>query len=117
MLTLVDMPSFITMCVASYDPSNIAYILQRRLETIYFQVDPLSRRSLLFPETDLAFCSSITLCSVQSSWGKQTGPHMRSLEGGEGGIINLGNIKVSSTGLETVSLRVTPKHGTDARRR
>ena len=59
---------------------------------LYFQLDPLSRRSLLLHEPDsprAAHAERFVLSSTRSSAAREAGVSMRALNGGEGGIIDL----------------------------
>ncbi|ORY34239.1 asparagine synthase-domain-containing protein [Naematelia encephala] len=66
-------------------------------ETLHFQLDPLSRRSLLVHPPDLtAVGERFVLSSVRSSQARQAGWEMRNLDGGEGGVIRFRDIQVGA---------------------
>lgn len=61
---------------------------QHETNTVEFQLDPLSRRSLLVHMPD-AQCPTLYLSSVRSGLSRQQGVEFRALDGGEGGILNM----------------------------
>ncbi|WVR03597.1 hypothetical protein IAU60_000589 [Kwoniella sp. DSM 27419] len=69
-------------------------------QTIHYQLDPLSRRSLLIHPVDPCSSSAGTveqfvLSSCRSSLGREQSVEMRALLGGEGGVLRLKDICVS----------------------
>ncbi|WVF65921.1 hypothetical protein IAT40_000659 [Kwoniella sp. CBS 6097] len=70
-------------------------------QTIHYQVDPLSRRSLLIHPANPGTHSQtdyFVLSSARSPAAREQGVDMRALLGGEGGVISLRNIIVSKAG-------------------
>lgn len=84
---------------------------------MYFQLDPLSRRSLLTTHPlsdgeagtgDAGYAANIKnggllLSSVRSPLGRTSGLEMRALGGGEGGIIDLRSIGLNRSSSSKVS--------------
>ena len=71
--------------------------LQEESATVHFQLDPLSRRSLLVHPPDPSHQTSsdrFILCSARNGVAKQFHLPMRTLDGGEGGVIELKHLSV-----------------------
>jgi hypothetical protein len=65
--------------------------------TLSFQVDPLSRRSLLISLPTPVY-PIFALSSTRSSYARELGVDMRALLGGEGGTIRLSKIRLGPGG-------------------
>ncbi|WVQ80882.1 hypothetical protein IAT38_002989 [Cryptococcus sp. DSM 104549] len=84
--------------------------------TIHYQLDPLSRRSLLVcppgpshrtgSDTEDLFVLSSCSCGA----ARQTGMEMRALLGGEGGVIDLLDIAIAESGEMDMSKAIKPRH-------
>ncbi|WVQ93551.1 hypothetical protein IAU59_000626 [Kwoniella sp. CBS 9459] len=76
-------------------------------QTIHYQLDPLSRRSLLVHPANseaLSETDYFILSSSRSSAAREQGTDMRALLGGEGGIIRLKDIIVKTTSQGTLKM-------------
>ncbi|WWC66825.1 uncharacterized protein I206_100732 [Kwoniella pini CBS 10737] len=95
-------------------PFAFVYI-DLRTDTIHYQLDPLSRRSLLIHPSEVISepTQHFILSSSRSSLARERGLDMRALLGGEGGVLRLRDIRVSGTGdsmTMDISEAWTPQH-------
>jgi hypothetical protein len=70
---------------------------QFETKKLYYQLDPLSRRSLLVHPPNIEASGnfgSLILSSARSGYAREQGLDMRALGGGEGGIVDLARIKL-----------------------
>jgi len=90
-----------------------AYCADQQIATqkLYYQLDPLSRRSLLaYPsssthtgqegEIGTPTTDAFILSSARSALAREQGIEMRALGGGEGGLINLNQIRLEGQVLD-----------------